>query len=141
MPTAELEASYHGKTTKPRGMDGEYSICMVNIGGLAVKLQSSPPGAAGVPTTIAQGLMGARLMLAEARQSSRTNTMDFGDVGCLSMKMKKGFDDKPLARPLLATSCFLVEGGYLNMSVASENARQLRFDVVKGLLQKAAAQR
>ena len=34
--------------------------------------------------------------------------------------MAKGFDGKPLAKPLLTTSCFLVEGGYLNMSVAGE---------------------
>ena len=57
------------------------------------------------------------------------------------MKMMKGFDGKPLAKPLLTTSCFLVEGGYLNLSVASENPKQVRFDLVRELLEKAAAQR
>lgn len=141
MPTSELEASYAGKATNPHGFDGESSICTVNIGGLAIKLQSAPPGTAGVPTTIRQGLMGARLMLGEAKQSPETNTRDFGKVGCLSMKMTKGFDGKPLARPLLTTSCFLVDGGYLNMSVASENPKQVGFDRVKPLLEKAAAKR
>jgi hypothetical protein len=46
-----------------------------------------------------------------------------------------------LARPLLTTSCFLVEGGYLNLSVAGENPRQVGFDAIKALLEKAAARR
>ncbi len=81
------------------------------------------------------------MMLGQARQSPQTNTKDFGKVGCLSMKMTKGFDGKPLVKPLLTASCFLVEGGYLNMSVAGENPKQVGFDVVKGLLEKAAARR
>jgi hypothetical protein len=141
MPTPELEASYRGKVSNPQGSDGDSSICTVNIGGLAVKLQSEPPGTAGVPTSIAQGLVGARMMLGAAKQAPKTNTKDFGRVGCLTMKMTKGFGGKPLARPLLTTSCFLVEGGYLNLSVASENPKQVRFDLVKELLEKAAAQR
>ncbi len=68
------------------------------------------------------------MMLGAARQSAGTKTRDFGKVGCLSMKMTKGFDGKALAKPLLTTSCFLVEGGYLNMSVSGENAKQVRFE-------------
>jgi hypothetical protein len=141
MPTADLEASYGGKPSDPRGNDGVSSICTVNIGGLAVKLQSTPPGTAGVPTSIQQGLMGARMMLGEAKQAPETNTRDFGKVGCLSIKMTKGFDRKPLAKPLLTTSCFLVESGYLNMSIASEDPKQVSFDLVKQLLEKAAVRR
>jgi hypothetical protein len=44
-------------------------------------------------------------MLGEARQSPATNTKDYGKIGCLSMKMAKGFDGKPLAKPLLTVSC------------------------------------
>ncbi len=141
MPTSDLEASYGGKVTDPHGFDGESSNCTVNIGGLAVKLQSAPPGAGGVPTSIPQGLMGARMMLGDAKQSPETNTKDFGKVGCLSMKMTKGFDGKPLTKPLLIASCFLLEGGYLNMSVSSENPRQVNFDLIRPLLEKAAAKR
>jgi hypothetical protein len=46
-----------------------------------------------------------------------------------------------LAKPLFTASCFMVEGGYLNMSVAGENRKQTGFDVLKGLLEKAAARR
>lgn len=141
MPTADLEASYGGKVTNPHGFDGDSSICTVNIGGLAVKLQSAPPGTGGVPTSIPQGLMGVRLMLGDAKQAPEANTKDFGRVGCLSMKMTKGFDGKPRAKSLFTSSCFLVEGGYLNMSVASENPKQVGFDLIKTLLEKAAARR
>ncbi len=154
MPTPDLESIYGGKVTNPHGVDGETSVCTVNIGGVAIKLQSAPPGADGVPASIQQALVGARLMsgamqspVPPARrrryknQPSQVETKDFGKVGCLSMKMTKGFDGKPLANPLFTTSCFLVEGGYLNMSVASENSKQVRFDAVKGLLEKAAARR
>jgi hypothetical protein len=141
MPTSELEAAYGGKPTNPHGFDGDSSVCTVNIRGLAIKLQSAQPGASGVPTSIRQGLAGARMMLGAAKQSAATNTKDFGDVGCLGMKMTKGFDGKALAKPLLTTSCFLVEGGYLNISVAGENSKQVRFEVIKGLLEKAAARR
>ncbi len=42
---ADLEAAYGGKVTDPHGFDGDSSVCTVNIGGLAIKLQSAPPGA------------------------------------------------------------------------------------------------
>jgi hypothetical protein len=141
LPTEDLEKIFGGKVTHPHGIDGDSSICTVNIGVLAVKLQSAPPGTEDVPTSIAQGLVGARMMLGEAKQSPGTNTRDFGKVGCLKMKMSKGFDGKLLAKPLLTTSCFLVEGGYLNMSVSGENPKQASFEVVKALLEKAAAKR
>ncbi len=154
MPTPDLEAAYGGKVTNPHGVDGESSVCTVNIGGLAIKLQSASPGADGVPSSIPQALVGARLMSGAMQspagpashrryrnQTPETKTKDFGKVGCLSMKMTKGFDGKPLAKPLLTTSCFLVQGGYLNMSAAGENPKQVTFDVVKGLLEKAAARR
>lgn len=141
LPTEDLEASYGGKVTKPHGADGESSVCTANIGRLAVKLQSAPPGTSGVPTSVHQGMVGARMMLGEAKQAPEVNTRDFGKVGCLTMKMKKGFDGKALAKPLLTTSCFLVEGGYLNISVASEQRKQVSFELVKALLEKAAAKR
>ena len=90
MPTPDLEASYRGKVSNPHGSDGDSSICTVNIGGLAVKLQSAPPGTAGVPTSIAQGLVGARMMLGAAKQAPKTNTKDFGRVGCLSHEDDEG---------------------------------------------------
>ena len=81
------------------------------------------------------------MMLGAAKQSAANNTKDYGDVGCLAMKMTKGFDAKALAKPLLTTSCFLVAGGYLNLSVSGENSKQVGFEQVKALLEKAAARR
>lgn len=141
MPTAELEAAYGGKVTKPHGFDGESSVCTANIGGLAIKLQSAAQGTPGVPISISQGLAGARMMLGQAKQKPEDNARDFGNVGCMSMKMTRGFDGKALAKRLFTTSCFLVEGGYLNLSVSGENPKQVGFDRVKPLLEKAAARR
>jgi hypothetical protein len=141
MPMAELEMTYGRKITKPHGFDGESSVCSANIGRLAIKLQSAAPGTPGTPTSISQGLVGARMMLGQAGQNPATNTKDFGNIGCMSMKMTKGFDGKPLAKRLFSTSCFLVEGGYLNLTIAGDNAKQVGFESVKLLLEKAAARR
>jgi hypothetical protein len=141
LPPETLEATYGTKLTKPHGFDGESSVCTANIGGLAIKIQSAATGTPGVPTSVSQGLVGARIMLGQAKQSSKDSTRDFGNIGCVSMKMTKGFDGKPLAKRLFTTSCFLVEGGYLNLTIASENSRQVGFDLVKPLLAKAASRR
>lgn len=141
MPTTELETTYRGKVTNPHGIDGESSICTANIGGLAIKLQSAALGTRGVPTSISLGLVGARMMLGQAKQKPENNTRDFGNVGCMSMKMTRGFDGKPLAKRLFTTSCFMVEGGYLNLTIAGDNAKQIEFEKVKPLLEKAAARR
>ena len=140
-PTTELETTYRGKVTNPHGIDGESSICTANIGGLAIKLQSAALGTRGVPTSISLGLVGARMMLGQAKQKPENNTRDFGNVGCMSMKMTRGFDGKPLAKRLFTTSCFMVEGGYLNLTIAGDNAKQIGFEKVKPLLEKAAARR
>ncbi len=141
IPTTELEAAYGGKVTNPHGVDGASSICTANMGGIAIKLQSAAPRTPGVPTSISQGLAGARMMLGQAKQKPENNTRDFGNVGCMSMKMTRGFDGKPLGKRLFTTSCFLVEGGYLNLTVAGDNAKQVGFDRVKLLLEKAATRR
>jgi len=141
LPTTELETTYRGKVTNPHGFDGESSICTANIGEVAIKLQSVAPGTRGVPTSISQGLVGARMMLGQAKQKPESNTKDFGNVGCMSMKMTKGFDGKSLAKRLLTTSCFLVDGGYLNVTIAGNDGKHVGFETVKLLLEKAAARR
>jgi hypothetical protein len=141
LPTEALEATYGGKLTKPHGVDGDSSVCTANIGGLAIKLLSAAPGMPGVPTSVSQGLVGARIMLGQARQNPKDSTKDFGNLGCVGMKMTKGFDGTPLARRLFTTSCFLVEGGYLNLTISGDDARQVGFEKVKPLLEKAAARR
>lgn len=141
LPASELESTYRGKVTNPHGVDGESSICTANIGRLAIKLQGAAPGTRGAPTSISTGLVGARMMLGQAKQKPEDNTRDFGNVGCMSMKMTRGFDGKPLAKRLFSTSCFLVEGGYLNLTIAGDSGQQVGFETVRILLEKAAARR
>jgi hypothetical protein len=141
LPATELESTYRGKVTNPHGVDGESSICTANIGEVAIKLQSAAPGTRGLPASISQGLVGARMMLGQAKQKPESNTKDFGDAGCMTMKMTRGFDGKPLARRLFTTSCFLVDGGYLNLTIAGNNIKHVGFETVKKLLKNAAARR
>jgi hypothetical protein len=141
LPTTELESTFRGKVTNPHGFDGESSICTANIGEVAIKLQSAAPGMRGVPITVSEGLVGERMMLGQAKQKPERNTRDFGDVGCMSMKMTRGFDGKPLAKRLFTTSCFLVGGGYMNLTIAGNDVKHVGFETVKALLKKSAARR
>ena len=93
MPTSELEAAYGGKVTNPHGFDGDSSVCTVNIGGLAIKLQSAAPGTAGVPTSIRQGLVGARMMLGAAKAICRDQHQRLWKSG-----MHEHEDDKGIRR-------------------------------------------
>src|SRR5262245_7406886 len=66
MPNAELEAHFGAKPkSTPRGMDGDgLSTCTATFSATNLaKLEVSPPGTAGVPTSIEMGLAGARMIL------------------------------------------------------------------------------
>jgi hypothetical protein len=39
------------------------------------------------------------------------------------------------------TICFLVQGGYLDITVGSDNPKDISLEVVKGFLEKAASRR
>jgi hypothetical protein len=64
---------------------------------------------------------------------------DFGSIGCYKAKVNPGklksgawgYD----------TACFLVQGGYLMLSVTSDNPKDISIEVVKGFLEKAASRR
>jgi hypothetical protein len=146
LPIADLEAQYGAKANVPGGITimGN-STCSANVARTAIKLQMAPPGDAGAPTSIQMGLAGAMMMFGDAgkddRMFSKPETQDFGNVGCIKIGTQQGLDGKPLAKPIPTTSCFLVQGGYLNLTVASEDGKDVSFDVVRRLLEKAAARR
>jgi len=138
LPTAALEAAYGGKAGTPHGTDGEsLSICSVTVNSRVAKLQSSPPGTVGVPRSIQEGFMGLSMLA----KMGEIQTKDCGKIGCGTVTMAKDLDRKPLAKPLYSTTCFLIEGGYLNLALAGDDPKQVSFDVVKPLLEKAAARR
>jgi hypothetical protein len=137
LPTAALEAAYGGKAGTPHGTDGEsLSICSVTVNSRVAKLQSSPPGTVGVPRSIQEGFMGLS-MLAKMGEFRPKIT----ERSAAGLTMTKDLDRKPLAKPLYSTTCFLIEGGYLNLALAGDDPKQVSFDVVKPLLEKAAARR
>jgi hypothetical protein len=136
LPIADLEAQFGAKAIVPGGIElmGN-STCKANLARTAVQLQAAPPGDKGVPTSIQMGLAGATMMLSDADSKgkqgwSKPETRDFGSVGCMKIAM-----------PIPSTTCFLLQGGYLNLSISSEDGKDVSFAVVKDLLEKAAARR
>jgi hypothetical protein len=67
------------------------------------------------------------------------DTKDFGSVGCYTMKVAPGVLGIP--KPLHGTACFQLSGGYLILTLGSEDPDQVSYDVVKRFLEKAAARR
>jgi hypothetical protein len=147
LPIADLEAHYGGKATPPQGVSGvsSGSTCSVSINSHRINIQSEPPGTAGLPRTIKEGLDGVRIILEDAKAK---NTMipledkDFGSVGCYSVKVNLGkFGGSKPGAWGYDTTCFLVEGGYLKLDITSEDPKDISLEVVKRFLETAAARR
>ncbi len=145
LPISELEAHFGGKAKVKGGLDdGTNAICTADVNGHLAKIQSAPPGTAGLPSTIQQGLAGVT-MTAQGKNNILTieETKDFGKVGCYTGKMtvEPFGNGQPLAKPIQTTVCFQVSGGYLTLNLTSEDPKQVSYEVVKGFLAKAAARR
>jgi hypothetical protein len=142
LPIAELEAQYSAKASAPKGTAIVGSVCSINLAGHVIKLQETQPGTEGTPTSIQMGLAGATMMLGERKNSdsSKLETKDFGNVGCIRVRLH-GVMGEPVAKPISSTSCFLVQGGYLNLTMGREDGQDVSFEVVKQWLEKAGARR
>ena len=142
LPVAELETLYHAKAGAPAGTDATaLSTCTVTIAGQAVKVSSARPGTAGLPVTVQAGLAASAAMTASSKSGLTQESKDYGDVGCRRTTMTQDLDKKPLSKPVHSTSCFQVTGGYLILTLVSEDASIVTDDHVKTLLAKAAARR
>lgn len=136
----ELETLYGEKAGPPRWLDGQtLSTCNVTIGGFAVNLQIAQPGTPGLPTSVLSGLEGIKLMLSGGKSPFQDLELkDFGNIGCYSARTT-GFLSGP--RSIYTTTCFAVDGGYLNLSMADEDPARASFDVVKEFTEKAITRR
>lgn len=143
LPVPDIEALYKAKvSTAPRGTDGSaLSICTVTIAGQAVKVSSSPPGTAGVPSSVQQGLAAMQGITSSSKDGPKPEAKDYGDVGCARITTTTGFDKKPLAKPIYSTSCFQVTGGYLILTIVSDDPTIATDEHVKALLANSAARR
>jgi hypothetical protein len=131
LPAAELEAHFGAKASPVRGSDtSSVSTCAVDIPdrqhGADLILR---PAAA--PLTVEQRLAGLGPHL--ERQGSQIKT--FGNVGCFTDKLDLG------PTKLSVATCFLDNGGYLSLSLRSEDPKQATLEAAKELLEKAAAKR
>src|SRR5262245_2023810 len=135
MPNAELEAHFGAKPkSAPRGMDGDgLSTCTATVSAKNLdKLEVSPPGQVGVPTSIEMGLGAARMILGSNKGPLQLiDAKDFGNVGCFSSKATV----KPQP-PVFSTACFVVNGGYLVLTLTDADAERVRYDLVKPLVEK-----
>jgi hypothetical protein len=151
LPIADLEAHFGGKATPPRGVTGVSagSTCSVHIKSQhfehVIKIQIEPPGTPGLPRTIKEGLAGARMMWEDAKAHNSAMVLleekDFGSVGCYSAKLSLGQFASKSGAWGYDTTCFLVQGGFLLLSVSSDNPKDISLEVVKGFLEKAASRR
>lgn len=146
LPISELEILYRGKAETPRGFDDDSggSICSVRLAGYEAKAQTAPPGDPGAPHTIQEGFALIPLISADHEGNAKFETRDYGKIGCLKLELSAPLlaGQPPKGqKPVQAVSCFLVGGGYLNLSLGSDDTLQITFDRVKRLLEKAAARR
>ena len=138
LPIADLEALYGAKASPPSlaSDSPQSSFCSVVVGDHSVVVQSAAPDAAESRTTVAQVLR--RFDALPANRARKFEMKDFGDVGCYRTKAPVASDGPP---PLWGNVCFLVEGGKLTLELTSDGSKPIDFEVVRGLLRKAAARR
>lgn len=144
LPVPAVEAHYGGKAGAARGVDGgALSICRVMVGEYEVRLSSSPPGTPGIPTSIQQGFLGITMVGKGEANAFGTppETKDFGNVGCVRLKFTKDLAGRALPKPNFVTTCFLIGGGYLALTLPSADPKQVSMEAVRGLLERAAARR
>jgi hypothetical protein len=139
LPMADLEAAFGRKASAPRGNDdGPNSVCRVTVGDVAAALQIAAPGTPGAPHSIQEGFLGLRAM---AGKEVDIQTKEYGRIGCGMVQITSRLGSAQPVKTRYSTACFLVDGGYLALSIGGEDPKRLSFDVIKQLTEKAAARR
>jgi hypothetical protein len=132
LPVADLEALFGAKAGPLRGTDtSTVSMCAANFPDVRhpATVQVRPPVSGEAGVSIEQ-----RLAMTKAIEQGKFESQVIGDIGCVTI-------EQDLGKPLPATTCFRSEGGYLAVTVGSDNAKHVSFAVVSELLKKAAAKR
>ena len=131
LPTAALEAHFGASSGAVRGAESSStSNCSIDLPDRrhGADLISRP---AATSITVEQRLAAIRPML--EKQGSQIK--DFGAIGCFTDRLDMGDTKLP------TTTCFLEQGGYLSLSLRSDQPSQLSIEAVKKLLELTAAQR
>jgi hypothetical protein len=146
LPLADLQAQFGGEARVKSGLDlgkGE-STCKFEVNKYVVSVQINPLDQSPF-NTIEEGLASAKMM-AEMSKGGMTidETKNLGNVGCYSQKveLKEAPKGTPpgMSLPGPFTVCFQVQGGMVAVTVESPKEKT-SLDVVKGLVEKAAARR
>jgi hypothetical protein len=132
LPVADLEAHFGAKAQNVQGLDqSTRNTCSARFPDLfhVALVESHPPSAADQAMTAAQRLGFLKQAMREVK-----DTRDFGAVGCFRSAIDMG-------KPVQDTTCFVAQAAYLALSIQSIDPKQVSFEAVKGLLEKAAARR
>jgi len=142
LPIQELEALYGSRAGVPRGTDtSTISSCTVIIANQAVKVSSSPPGTPDEPKTVKMGLKALTAMVNDATGQIKPEQKDYGTVGCSRITITNDFRNKPLDKPVGSTTCFQLDGGYLSLTLTSDDPSIISDQRVMALLAKTADRR
>jgi hypothetical protein len=132
LPTAELEAHFGARVSVIRGSDtSSVSMCSVDFHDRkhGADLMSQPQG----PVSLDVEQRRAALRQQLERRGSQIKS--FSSVACFTDHIDISETRLP------TTACFQTSGGYLSLSLRSEDPKHLSFAAVKQLLEKAAARR
>ncbi len=147
---SELEAQFGGKARLIVGTDdGEgNSGCTAQVNGYGLLFQIDPPGP-GVPATVDDALNGPRMITNESKgQMGLDEPKNFGNIGCYSARLIPNPGGLKQAQPVAptpgpSTTCLQIKDGLVLLTIwsAKDPNEKISFDVVKGLVEKAAARR
>jgi hypothetical protein len=131
-----LEAHFGGKSVGVKGMDMTgNSLCAYRFidARHQAMLEVHPPNPAEDSVTPQQRIDYDAQML---NKGKAPESRIFGAVGCYKSTLKQGVD-----RPLPSTVCFQSKGGYIGLTISSDDARQTTYPAVKALFDKVVARR
>jgi hypothetical protein len=132
LPMADLEAHFGARVTASRGLDRTTSsTCAADIPdrmqGTLVNRQPPSPAPSTPQRRMDRLKSGAKIKDSDIK--------DFGNVVCFRSEVDLGQAKLP------TVTCFMDQGGYLALTLNSQNPKFLTFDAAKSLLEKAAALR
>ncbi len=137
LPLVELQELFGSDPTPLRGSgDGAMSLCSVAFPDIrhTASITVRPPQPSDKTMGVAQRVQMLRNSLTTA--SNRFDTEISGDVGCY--RVEQNVDNEDL---LPVATCLQIAGGYLSLTIASDDPKLVSFEVVRELLHKAAASR
>lgn len=131
LPMADLEAHFGTKAQVVQGLDQiTRNTCTARFADVyhVAAIESHPPSPVDAAMSVAE-------RIAFVKQGVKgLESRDFGSIGCFRSTQDMG-------KPVHVTTCFVAKAQYLSLALHSTDPQQHRYEIVKGLLEKAAGLR